>query len=138
MGVGCIVRDHQGRFIRARSKVVHGRLQPREVEAMGLREALSWIKDWRSHRCVFECDAKQVVDAIHAEEWRSYFDTIIGDCKDILKHSNEVLVVFGSRSANRITHLLATATYSMSDSQEWLVSAPDFIMYDVTAEAALN
>lgn len=44
-GVGCIIRDDLGRFIRASSKVVQGHLQPREVEAMGVREALSWSKD---------------------------------------------------------------------------------------------
>lgn len=65
MGVGCIIRDDRGCFIRARSKVIQGRLQPREVEAIGLREALSWTKEWRMTRCIFECDAKSVVDAFH-------------------------------------------------------------------------
>lgn len=138
MGVGCIIRDDQGRFIRARSKVVQGRVQPREVEAMGLREALSWVKEWRSSKCVFECDSKQVVDAIKTPAGRSYFDTIIGDCKDILKHFTDVLAVFVPRSANMIAHLLAKATYYMSDYQEWLISAPDFIMYDIAVEAAFD
>lgn len=65
-GVACIIRDDQGRFIRARSTLVQGRAQTREIEAMGLREALSWTKEWRTHKCIFECDAKQVVEAIHA------------------------------------------------------------------------
>lgn len=105
---------------------------------MGLREALSWVKEWRSSKCVFECDSKQVVDAIKTPAGRSYFDTIIGDCKDILKHFTDVLAVFVPRSANMIAHLLAKATYYMSDYQEWLISAPDFIMYDIAVEAAFD
>lgn len=46
MGVGCVIRDEWGHFIRVRSnsKVVQRRLQPREVEAIELREALSWTE----------------------------------------------------------------------------------------------
>ncbi|KAL8132116.1 hypothetical protein AgCh_007859 [Apium graveolens] len=42
LGVGCVIRDNMGIFVRARSKVIQGYGQPREVEAIGLQEALSW------------------------------------------------------------------------------------------------
>lgn len=58
IGVGCVIRDEWGRFVRARSNVLRRKLQPPEAEAMGLREALSWTKDWRNNKCIFECDAK--------------------------------------------------------------------------------
>ncbi|KAL8105389.1 hypothetical protein AgCh_029259 [Apium graveolens] len=117
MGVGCVIQDDQGCFVRAFSKVIHGRMQHRETEAIALHEVLSWTKDWRCDKCVFECDSKQVVDAIRAREGMSYFHTIIEECKDILKHFCEfceVLVVFGPRSANTAAHLIAQVTYSMS------------------------
>lgn len=124
-----------GRFVRARSKVIQEQLQPREIEAIALREALSWTKEWRRNKCIFECDAKGVVEAIKEGGGCSYFHTIIEDCREILKHFNEVLVVFCYRSANMVAHLLAQATCSMSGTQEWLVTAPDFIICTIAAEA---
>lgn len=114
--------------------MIQSSLQPREAEAIGLREALIWIKGWRQTRCFFESDCKGVLDAVNTGRGRSYFDTIIDDCRDILKHFDEVLVGFVPRSANTVAHLLAKATYSMSGSQEWFVTAPDFIICNIAAE----
>lgn len=85
VGFGCVVRDERGRFVRARSNVFMQKMQPCEAEAMGLREALSWTKDWRNNKCIFECDAKLLVDAINGGSGKSYFDTIFDDCRDMLK-----------------------------------------------------
>lgn len=43
-GLGCIVRDDRGGFIRERSRVVRERFVPREAKTLGLKEAMSWIK----------------------------------------------------------------------------------------------
>lgn len=82
-----------------------------------MREALSWIETWRNKKCIFECDAKLVVDDVHGGTGNSDFDVIIRDCMDILKHYEEVLVVFVHRSANSVVHLLGKAAYSVSDPQ---------------------
>ena len=44
MGLGCILRDHEGTFLAARSMNKQIRLQPREVETFSVREALHWIQ----------------------------------------------------------------------------------------------
>ncbi|XP_074374276.1 uncharacterized protein LOC141714670 [Apium graveolens] len=62
---GCVVRDERGRFVRSKTNVFTQQMQPREAEAMGLKEALSWVKEWRHNTCVFECDAKLLVDAVN-------------------------------------------------------------------------
>lgn len=61
---------------------------------MSLKEALSWIKAWRTSKCIFETDAKLLVDAINGMRGKSFFDTIVIDCTELLKHFEEVLVVF--------------------------------------------
>lgn len=134
-GVGCVIRDDRGCFLRARSKVVQGRMQAREAEAIGLLEALLWTKEWRKSKCLFELDAKGLVDAINGEGGRSYFHTLVDDCRDILKHFEKVLIMFVSRSANTVAHLLAKVTYSMTDCREWLDTAPDFIICTIADEA---
>ena len=99
---------------------------------------MSWTKEWRSSRCVFETDVKVLVDAINAAKDKqgcSTFDTIVDDCRELTKHFEEVLIMFVPRSANSVAHLLAKGAYSMSDLQEWLVTAPDFIMCNLALEA---
>lgn len=52
IGVGAVIRDAQGEFVRARSRRIGGLLQPREAEAISLREALSWVKELGFKHCV--------------------------------------------------------------------------------------
>ena len=77
-------------------------MSSREAEAWSIRAALLWMKEWRSQKCIFELDAKSVVDAVHGIRGYSNF-TIIEECEEILKHFQEVLVVFENRSANRVS-----------------------------------
>ena len=83
---------------------------------------------------MFESDAKLLVDAVQGRRGLSYFDTIAEDCNELLKHFDEVLLVFIHRSANQVAHLLARAACSMSGLQEWNVSAPDFITCNLMLE----
>ncbi|XP_074356365.1 uncharacterized protein LOC141696076 [Apium graveolens] len=135
-GIGCVARDEHGCFLRARCTLIHRSVQSREAEAIGLREALSWIKHWRNTKCIFECDAKLVVDAVNGDRGYSNFDMLIEDCVDIIKHFDEVLVTFVHRSANNVADLLAKAAYSMAGLQEWIHTAPDFITCNLDFEKA--
>ncbi|XP_074351625.1 uncharacterized protein LOC141690750 [Apium graveolens] len=134
VGVGCIIRDEGDNFLRAKSTVVPGRLQPREAEALSLKEALAWTKEWRNSKCIFKCDAKLLVDAVNGGRGNTYFHAMVEDCIDILKHFDEVLVCFAFRPANMVAHELARAAYSMSGSIEWTCTAPDFIMCMIDSE----
>lgn len=135
VGTGCVVRDHTGNFVRARANLVRGRMYAREAEALSLKEALSWMMTWRTSKCIFEMDAKLVVEAIQKSQGQSIFDTIIDDCRELFKHFEEVLVVYVHRSANNVAHLLAQTAYSKSGPQEWCSIAPDFIMCNLALEA---
>lgn len=39
-----VVRDHNGELVEAMSRCHQGTISPETAEAMGIREALSWIK----------------------------------------------------------------------------------------------
>lgn len=134
MGLGCVVRDDRGGFIRARSTVVRGSFMPREAEALGLKEAMSWIKNWRVRKCIFKSDSKVLVDAVNGNHGQSLFDTLAEDCNELLKHFEEVSVVFTHRSANIVAHLVARASYYVSDLQEWHHIALDFIACNLALE----
>ena len=55
-----------------------------------------------------------IVDAVNGSIGKSYFDTIAASCKELIKHCEDVSVVFVHRSANTVAHLLAKAMYSKS------------------------
>ncbi|XP_074347622.1 uncharacterized protein LOC141686487 [Apium graveolens] len=128
IGVGCVVRDDRGVFQRARSNQIGGLRKPREAEALSMREALSWVKGRRASKYIFETDSKLLVDAFHAIEGRSMFDTIVEDCRELAKHYEDVLVKFVPRSTNSVAHEVARAAYSNSGLREWYNTAPDFII----------
>ena len=101
---------------------------------MGLKEALAWTKNRRQNRCIFECHAKLVVDAVNGEGGSSYFHTIVEDSVDIIEHFDEVLILFVHRSVNSVAHNLARVAYSMSSVMEWLAVAPDYISYNLISD----
>ncbi|XP_074327164.1 uncharacterized protein LOC141665080 [Apium graveolens] len=63
IGIGGVIRDDRGDFVRAMCQQVEGLWQPREAEAITLRELLSWTKKYGFVRCVFETDSKLLADA---------------------------------------------------------------------------
>ena len=126
-GVGSIIRDEHNKFIRARNHRIDAVYQPREAEAIGLREALSWVKELGYRKCVFETDAKMLAEACKKVQGRTYFHSIVLSCVELFKHYDEVLVEFVYRSANEVAHKLARVTHSMSGIHEWADAAPEFI-----------
>lgn len=92
-----------------------------------------WLKEWRPQRCIFELDAKSVVDAVHGIG-NSNFHTIIVKCEEILKHFQEVLVVFENRSANQVAHVLGHAAYSMTGPMEWIDIVPEFLLCNLISD----
>lgn len=59
-----------------------------------------------------------MVDAVNGnKQGNSFFDTLMDDCRELIKHFDDVLIVFTHRSANNIAHQLAQVAYSTSDHQ---------------------
>lgn len=89
-----------------------------------MKEALSWLITRRNQHCIIESDSQILVNACKGSPGEAIFGTIVGDCIQILKHINPVLVRFVYRSANSVAHALAKATYSMSEDREWVATPP--------------
>ncbi|XP_074356208.1 uncharacterized protein LOC141695901 [Apium graveolens] len=126
-GIRCVIRNEHGDFVRARNQRIEAVYQPREAEALGLKEALSWVKSFGYKKCVFETYAKMLAEACKKIEGRAYFHSIVSCCIDLFEHYDEVLVEFVNRSANEVANKLARAIHSMSDIHEWVDTAPNFI-----------
>lgn len=55
--IGMIIRDHAGVFIRGKTMRFAGKVAVAEAEAVGVLEALSWIKEFPSQPVVIETDS---------------------------------------------------------------------------------
>ncbi|KAL8481462.1 hypothetical protein ACS0TY_027826 [Phlomoides rotata] len=66
MGIKMIIHDEDDIFMGCRSLVVPGIYRVDEGEAMGLLEALSWLRQLGLQRVRIEMVAKTVVDAVRS------------------------------------------------------------------------
>ncbi|XP_019153886.1 PREDICTED: uncharacterized protein LOC109150431 [Ipomoea nil] len=101
MGLGFVLRDAEGTFVAAKEIPISGLFKPKEDEAIGVREALKWIKDLQ-------------YDFIQLQLYSS-FDLIINDVKELAKDFLNINFLFAKRSANKVAHLLTRETLFKSD-----------------------
>uniref|UniRef100_A0A803NVG0 Reverse transcriptase domain-containing protein n=1 Tax=Cannabis sativa TaxID=3483 RepID=A0A803NVG0_CANSA len=64
-GIGCVIRDQTARLVEAISVSKHGGVTPEIAEAIGVKEALSWIKKKALSDVEIETDSLVVVQAIN-------------------------------------------------------------------------
>lgn len=62
--IGMVLRDHKGHFLRGRTRRLSGRVKAFEAKAVGMFEALSWIKDLQGQDVIVESDSLLVVEAL--------------------------------------------------------------------------
>uniref|UniRef100_A0A803PT87 RNase H type-1 domain-containing protein n=1 Tax=Cannabis sativa TaxID=3483 RepID=A0A803PT87_CANSA len=115
-GFGCVVRNFNGELISAFAGVKIGRGSPELAEAIGIREALGWLKNHGYTRAEVETDSLVCVEAIRSRaSFTSGFGLIVEDCKTILKSLINVSIFFVKRSANRAAHFVAHHSMSFAE-----------------------
>lgn len=111
-------RNHKGEFIHAQSRCKPGHIAPESAEALGISEALSWMKEKHMAGVIVESDCLVAVQAIRGSaQLLSYFGRIVGQCRVLLeelKHK-DVILRFVKWSANNLAHSLASCSYSIAD-----------------------
>uniref|UniRef100_A0A803NUT6 Reverse transcriptase domain-containing protein n=1 Tax=Cannabis sativa TaxID=3483 RepID=A0A803NUT6_CANSA len=81
-GVGMVARCAAGVMLQARTVLKSGMLQPHEVEAIGIKEALGWIKSNGCNGVVLESDCLRVISDIKSKKnMVSPYGHIIFECK---------------------------------------------------------
>lgn len=113
-----MVRNQQGQLVEAQSKCREGKISPELAEAIGIREALSWIKANQYDGVELETDCLQVIQAIRSSFISlSYLGRVVEECRVLLKSlkNRNVLIRFVKRSANRVSHFLARYNCFIAD-----------------------
>lgn len=121
--------DAWGRFIGAQVQKVQGIIDPTILEAMAIREALSWIKERSRSSCIVESDCTNVVSAINGSSvLPSQVGIVIDDCRSLLASLTNVKVTLTQRIANCVAHDLARACDSISGLHIWGFNPPSCIL----------
>ncbi|KAF4400166.1 hypothetical protein G4B88_019375 [Cannabis sativa] len=63
-GFGCVVRNANGDLVAAFAGVKHGKVSPDLTEIMGIREALSWLKNHAYTQAIVETDSLVCAEAL--------------------------------------------------------------------------
>ncbi|XP_073132182.1 uncharacterized protein [Henckelia pumila] len=101
MGYGCIVRNHSGVVINAICGCITGDFNPTTAEAMGVHEALNWLKELKFSNVIVESDALLVVNAFQFEALDVFcLGLILEDCRLLASELLSCSFVFVRRSAN--------------------------------------
>ncbi|XP_019160043.1 PREDICTED: uncharacterized protein LOC109156647 [Ipomoea nil] len=125
MGFGWLLRDAAGVVMGAAISMIKGIYFVKEAEAIGAREALSWIKKNGWSRVVLETDAQVVKNAVFTGQHCTPFGAIINDIRMQLKQLPLVNFVFAKCEANVPSHNLAK--YALSNSGEGVLEFFDYI-----------
>ncbi|XP_024033517.1 uncharacterized protein LOC112095650 [Citrus clementina] len=126
---GAVIHSAGGDFIAAKSDILPGSFEAREAEAFGVKEALSWLKEFAFHFVILEMDSLQVFNALNDKVvYPNGFGSIIVDCRALAQSLGEVAFSFVRRSANSAAHTVAWVGRSMSGLGEWSLVPPPWLI----------
>uniref|UniRef100_A0A803NRL8 RNase H type-1 domain-containing protein n=1 Tax=Cannabis sativa TaxID=3483 RepID=A0A803NRL8_CANSA len=134
-GIGAVARDDKGLLIEGVCKDFQGKVEPLLAEAIGVKEALSWIKlrDWQ--QVLVEADCMGVVQALRSSlDMVSLFGCVINDCNKLLFELRNASVFFVKRSANKVAHAFAKASLFYPDRIFPLEDVPVDLLPSLVAE----
>lgn len=92
-----------------------GRISVFEAEAVGVKEALSWLTERPPAQYIVETDSLMVVQALQRHhEYLLEVGNIIEACRSSIASLGSVKVVFVRKLGNRVAHLLARVPCSVN------------------------
>jgi ribonuclease HI len=114
VGIGICIRDANGAFVLARIDWFSPIIDVDTGEALGLLQAMEWVKDLRLVNMDFEVDSKTVADNIYiTQSGVSEFSVLISKCIHLLGTdlmNSDVKLI--RRQPNRVAHSLVKAALS--------------------------
>lgn len=104
------MRDHKGDFIAGKNLRLPGKVSVFEAEAMGVREALSWIGEQNVNGAtvVLELDSLLTMQAVNGHTSNLLeVGEVIENCKMLLRSLDRTYVCFVRKLANKVAHEIA-------------------------------
>ena len=106
--VGMLVRDDRGAFILGKTMRFEGTVPVFEAEAIGVNEALSWIRSLQLQQVTIETDSFLTVKALEGN-YHNYLEVgnWIESCRLKLQDRGDISIKYVRKNANMAAHLMA-------------------------------
>ncbi|XP_039791741.1 uncharacterized protein LOC120657488 isoform X2 [Panicum virgatum] len=126
IGVGVVIRDHDGDFKMAFCKVMDRIKDPEMAEAMAVRCAVIFAKEKNLQHIVVASDCHNIIKKLQSQNLdRSEVGAIICDIKNLVREVT-FSFMYIRRSCNGAAHVMARLADQFSESV-WCNEAPDAI-----------
>jgi hypothetical protein len=125
IGIGAIVRDHNGEVLAMLCETMAFINDPVTAEALAARRGAELCQSLGILKLVLEGDALQIVQALRStgDRWCPY-GLIIEDTRRMLRNFQECSVNHVRREANVEAHKLAKLSFSVGENKVWLEDFP--------------
>jgi ribonuclease HI len=135
IGIGTVIRDHEGKVKAAQCSVRKGNFEPSVAEALAAVQTLTLCKDLGLTKINLEGDAKNVVTALNLKEanW-SKGGHIIADAQVLLQNFLFCEINYVSRVRNNAAHNLAKLAARLGFERQWREECPDCISEIIRVE----
>ncbi|KAL8099954.1 hypothetical protein AgCh_032277 [Apium graveolens] len=112
--VGMVLRDHRNTFLVGCTSCFRALVSVFEAEVIGVREALSWVKDMQFNACKveLETDSLLVVQGIKNSVINLLeVGEVLEQCRRYLRELEGISIHFVRNQANRVAHELLLLEY---------------------------
>ncbi|XP_050280623.1 uncharacterized protein LOC126721616 [Quercus robur] len=136
MGIGVVVRDHEGSVVAALSKCMPLPLGPLEAEAKAIHEAVTFAKYIGLQDVIFEIDSAILSTALNDISMApTSIDNVIQDTHHSLQAFRRTQIQHVKRIGNKSAHTLAHHTKGIDDFVTWIEETPPCIELSVFQDA---
>ncbi|CAK8571737.1 unnamed protein product [Lathyrus sativus] len=104
VSLGCIIKDPTSNIFLAASKRFPSVTNPANAELLAIRWAFLLAKELNLKSFVFQSDAQVVVDCINDFVFIADLDSVVADCKLLMKDFDSVTLMFINRLCNLDAH----------------------------------
>ncbi|XP_061993509.1 uncharacterized protein LOC133711395 [Rosa rugosa] len=126
--VGAVIRNHDGTFKAATMKQLDQVVSPFHAELIALYEGVKLAQTLQFDKVEFETDCLLLVHALEQEDTDcSNLGFMLEEVKELMRGHVHYMIRYVPRDANMVAHRIASHSLCNSDSQTWLIIAPEFI-----------
>jgi ribonuclease HI len=133
-GYGMILRSAHGRAVGAMTKVLKGSGDATLAEAVGIYEALQWVKTQDNQRVIIESDAEIVTKIVAKKKFpRTNWGSVARRISRDFDNHMQVSVGWVKRNGNKVAHGLARFAITEPD-RYWANNFPSCILAHILSD----
>jgi ribonuclease HI len=134
-GTDWVVRDHQGKLLRAQGRWYENIADARIMEALAIRDGATLAAERGFTHAILESDTKEVINICNDDlQNRSEIMAICQEVVEIRRALPSLSISFVGRDANNAAHLCAKQASSDRRRCLWINYNPDFLANTIRSD----